>query len=115
MQIVTTAIAKSDTTDVAVIGEDVDLAVLFIAKTPEERDSLLLKPGRGKVKTSIYSTQKMQTLHAFTGCVTTSAAFRKSKLNSIRFHQKHLDIQKAVDVFYRPSATHTEVSEDEVS
>ena len=65
-------------------GAGVDLAVLLMAKTPADRDILFVKPGRGKVKTNVYSTQEMQQpglknilfLHAFTGCDTTSGAFR---------------------------------------
>ena len=93
--IVNTTIEKSNSTLVAVIGEDVDLAVLLMVKTPTNRDILLVKPGRGKVKTSTYSVQEMQHLgmkdilflHTFTGCDTTSAAFRKSKVAFIKIYK----------------------------
>ncbi|KAJ8888221.1 hypothetical protein PR048_007708 [Dryococelus australis] len=46
-----------------------------MAKTPTDRDILLEKPGRGKIKTNVYSTIEMEQLgikyilfpHAFTG------------------------------------------------
>ncbi|KAJ8896028.1 hypothetical protein PR048_001369 [Dryococelus australis] len=87
--IVTTAIDKSkplDKSTVAVIGGDIDLAVLLMAKTPPDQDILLVKPGRGKIKTNVYSTKEMEQLGlndllfllASTGCDTTLAAFRKN-------------------------------------
>src|SRR5688572_11493360 len=119
MLIVTTAIEKSETTTVAVIGEDVELAVLLMAKTPADPDILLVKPGRGKVQTNVYSTQQMQQLglkdilflHAFTGCDTISAAFRKSKVGFIRLYQKHPDIRKAAEFFSSPFSSQAGVGE----
>lgn len=117
--IVSTAIQKSmgKTSNVAVIGEDIDLAVILIANTPPDRNILFMKPGRGKVETNVYSTHQMQQLglkemlflHAFTGCDSTSATFRRSKQGFIKLYQKHPEIRKAAEVFHNPSSLHAEV------
>lgn len=78
---------------------------------------LFVKPGRGKVETNVYSTKQMQTLglkdilflHAFTGCDTTSAAFRKSKIGFVKNYQKYPDIREAAAVFSDPTSSHDEV------
>lgn len=117
VDIVKTAINRSQNSSVAVIGEDVDLAVLLVAKTPTDRDILLVKPGRGKVKTIVYSSQQLQQelkmkdnahllfLHAFTGCDSTSAAYRKSKVGFVKMYQKSKIIQRAADVFASGSSS----------
>lgn len=117
--IVDTAVELSHTTAVAVIGEDVDLIVLLMAKTPGDQDIIFVKPGRGNIKPSLFSTQELQTqglrdilfLHAFTGCDTTSAAFRKSKLGFIKLYLKSPDVQGAAAVFSAPSSTKDDIEE----
>lgn len=119
--IVNTAIEQlmGGASNVAVIGEDVDLAVLLLAKTPPESNILFIKPGRGKVQTNIYSIQQMQQLgleeimflHAFTGCDSTSAAFRKSKLALIKLYKKCPEIRRAAKVFHNCSSPHADVEE----
>ncbi|KAJ8880907.1 hypothetical protein PR048_017380 [Dryococelus australis] len=90
--IVRTAIEQSmeGTTKVAVIGEDMDLSVLLTAKTPADHNILLVKPDRGKVETNMQQNglNEILFLHAFTGCDTTSAAFRRSKLGFTKLYKK---------------------------
>lgn len=115
--IVKTAVEQSSYSSVAVVGEDVDLAVLLIAFTPPTQDIMLLKPGRGKTKTMVLSTQEMQRqgfehilfLHSFTGCDTTSATFRRSKVGFSKLYLKSEIIKEAAVIFYGPSSTYSEV------
>lgn len=117
--IIKTAIEQSTYSSVTVVGEDVDLAVLLIASTPPTKDILLLKPGRGKTKTIVLSSQKMQQsgfehilfLHSFTGCDTTSSTLRKSKVGFSKLYLKSEIVKKAAVAFYNPSSTHAEVEE----
>lgn len=117
--IVDTAIEISDTSSVAVIGEDVDLILLLIDKTPDGRDIVFQKPGRGKTETRIFSIQDLQQLklddllflHAFTGCDTTSSPFRKSKLFFFKLYEKSPEVQNAAKVFSSPSSSQAEVEE----
>ncbi|KAJ8889207.1 hypothetical protein PR048_008705 [Dryococelus australis] len=106
--IVTTAIDKSKPLEkftVVVIGEDVYLAVLLMAKTPLDRDILLVKPGQGKIKTNVYSTKEMEQLglkdilflHAFTDCDINLPAFRKGKVGFIQLYQENRDIHKVAE------------------
>ncbi|KAJ8890802.1 hypothetical protein PR048_010311 [Dryococelus australis] len=48
-----------DKSTFAVTGGDVDLAVLLMAKTPPDRRILLVKPGRGNIRTNVYSTKEI--------------------------------------------------------
>ena len=92
MLIVDTAINLSETNLAADIGEDVDLLVLLLGKTPTNRDILLVKPGRGRTETTVFSSQELQQLglkdilflHAFSGCDTTSSVFSKSKVGFLK-------------------------------
>lgn len=119
LMVVATAIEKSRDSAAVVIGEDIDLAVLLIARTLSDQDIILVKPNRGKVPTTLYSTQELQAkglnsilfLHAFTGCDTTSAAFRKSKIGLCKLYLKSREIQEAAKVFYHPSSTPEQIQE----
>ena len=83
----------SDSDSVAVLGEDVDLLVLLTAPTPTDQNIFFYKPGRGKIETQVISSNRQQQkglkdvilfAHAFTGCYTTSASFRKGKVASCK-------------------------------
>ncbi|KAJ8933618.1 hypothetical protein NQ314_013908 [Rhamnusium bicolor] len=111
--IVRTALMKSFTCDkVAIVGEDVDLLVLLMAVTPAEQNILLVKPSHGKVARKVYSSQQLQTLgmkdsillvHAFSGCDTTSAAYRKGKLSCFKLFKKQAVLQGIADIFNSPN------------
>ncbi|KAL4131496.1 hypothetical protein QTP88_008799 [Uroleucon formosanum] len=115
--IVKTAVEQSTHDSVAVVIEDVDLAVLLIASTPPTRDIIMLKPGRGEAKTMALSIQEMQNrgveyilfLHSFTGCDTTSATFRRSKVGFLKLYLESEIIKQAAMTFYNPSSTYDQV------
>ena len=101
---------------VAVIGEDVDLVVLLVALSPPDRNIYFLKPGRGKVEAKIFSTKQLQELpfsqsilflHAFSGCDTTSAIYKKkSKATMVTQFKKNPDQMKEIaETFYNRSST----------
>ena len=85
--IVDTAVEMSETTAVGIVGEDVDLIVLFMAKADAHKYIIFIKPGRGKTNDSLFSSQELQQqgfkdvlfLHAFTGCDTTLPHFEKAR------------------------------------
>ncbi|KAF0748921.1 Uncharacterized protein FWK35_00020834, partial [Aphis craccivora] len=87
--IIKTAIEEAQTKNTIIVGEDVDLLVIFISRTTSREKVYFLKPGKGKVETKIYSPDCMDHynngrdiilfLHAVTGCDTTSTFFNKGK------------------------------------
>lgn len=87
--IINTAISISSTFDsVIVVGEDVDLLILFTALS-KRSNVYILKPGKGKNCQRIYSkdsiidktdADNILFLHAFSGCDTTSALFNYGKI-----------------------------------
>ncbi|GBM60035.1 hypothetical protein AVEN_147598-1 [Araneus ventricosus] len=108
---------------VAIIGEDIDLIVILIALAPAESDIYFTKPGMGTVEAKIISTRKLQKelsfsqtillLHAFSGCDTTSAIYRKSKASTVNLFKNQLSQMKNIaDIFYNPSSTSVAISQD---
>ncbi|GBO14905.1 hypothetical protein AVEN_3296-1 [Araneus ventricosus] len=96
--------------------EDVDLTMILIALAPAESDIYFMKSGKGKVEAKIFSTRKLQKelsfaqtillLHAFSGCDTTSAIYRKSKARTVNLFKNQLSQMKNIaDIFYNPSST----------
>lgn len=55
--------------------------------------------------------QHLPFLHSFTGCDTTSATLRRSKVGFSKLYLKSDIIKKAAVIFYNPSSTHSEVEE----
>ncbi|KAG5893116.1 hypothetical protein JTB14_019319 [Gonioctena quinquepunctata] len=110
-KVISAAIEKSDSSPVTVVGEDV--AVRFLAKTHPQRDIFLVKPGKVEVCTATYPSQEMHQLglehllfmHDFTSCGTTSAAFRRSRVNFAKLYKKDRSIEEATEVFTSPSST----------
>lgn len=121
--IAATAINKSlDGGNIVIIGEDIDLLVLLTALAPIQQDILFVKPSHGKTETRIYSSKDSQKLglknnilfiHAFSGCDTVSAAFRKGKLNFHRFFKKQAHLQNIADVFNSLTSSPEEVAKAE--
>lgn len=76
--IIETTLEQSNTNKTIVIGKDVDLLIIFIARTPTDRMIYFLKPGKAQTETKIYSSQSLTLylkcqahilfLHAITGC-----------------------------------------------
>ncbi|GBN81406.1 hypothetical protein AVEN_107699-1 [Araneus ventricosus] len=107
---------------VAIIGEDVDLIMILISLKPAESDIYFMKPGKGKVEAKIFSTRKLQKelsfaqtillLHAFSGCDTASAIYRKSKASTVNLYKNQLSQMKNnADIFYNPSSTSDAISQ----
>ncbi|KAF2898426.1 hypothetical protein ILUMI_07751 [Ignelater luminosus] len=79
----TTILYATTNPSVIIVKKNVDVMVLMVALTPEDKDTYLLKPGKGKNKNVIYSsaaeqkrhssiTNHLLFLHAANGCDTTS-------------------------------------------
>jgi hypothetical protein len=90
--IVQTAIDKSMSHKVIIVGEDIDLLVLMTALGHSNGNIFFLKPGRGKTQDVIYGTTSylhdtkgLLLSHALSGCDTTSAIFGQEKLKSATF------------------------------
>ena len=106
---------------VIIIGEDVDLVVLLIALASAENDIYFLKPGKGNVEAKLFSTRKLKELpfsevilflHAFSGCDTTSAIYKKSKAIMVNLFKKQSRlIRDIASIFYSSSSTQNEISQ----
>ncbi|KAL4105063.1 hypothetical protein QTP88_020338 [Uroleucon formosanum] len=108
--IIETAIEEAYTRKTVVVGEDVDLLVILIARTPSQKHIFFLKPGKGNVDTKIYSStnsmdhynfgrEHILFLHAVTGCDTTSTFFNKGKVKVLKLLENRPDLQSAAAVF----------------
>ncbi|KAG5872315.1 hypothetical protein JTB14_018312 [Gonioctena quinquepunctata] len=74
---------------VAIFGEDLYLIVLLIGLAPLSINMYTMRPGRGKVKTKLFSLRKLQhfpfskttlLLQSFSGCITISAIYGESEV-----------------------------------
>lgn len=120
--IVRCALEKATTHQtVLIIGEDVDLIVLLIALASPENNIYFLKPGKGNVEAKLFSVLKLKELpfsetilllHAFSGCDTTSAIYKKSKATMLSLFKKQSSlIRDIANIFYNPSSTQHAVSQ----
>ncbi|KMQ87542.1 hypothetical protein RF55_13146 [Lasius niger] len=118
--IIETALKQACRNTTVVVGEDVDLLVILIARTPIDKEIFFLKPGKGKVERKIYSSRSFDEhksskdhilfLHAFSGCDTTSALFNKGKTAALKLLEKRQDLQVAAQVFNRIDASRESIS-----
>lgn len=108
--IIETAIEEAYTRKTVVVGEDVDLLVILIARTSSQKHIFFFKPGKGNVDTKIYSStnsmdhynfgrEHILFLHAVTGCDTTSTFFNKGKVKVLKLLENRPDLQSAAAVF----------------
>lgn len=110
--IVETAIEKSINNTTIIVGEDIDLLILLIARTQilDQPTSIFFKkPGKNNVETKIYSTESLNKyphckknilfLHAMTGCDTTSTLFGKGKIKVMKMFEKRSDLHNSVEIF----------------
>jgi len=115
--IVETAIERASSGEkVIIVGEDVDLLVLLVARTPSSCSSVLfMESGKGNTATRVYDDihhipenipnikNRILLAHSVSGCDTTSAVYRKGKLASYRiFEKKQLD--EIVNIFNDPES-----------
>lgn len=110
--IVKTALELYDKPPV-IVAEDVDILVLITAHTPSNKKIYLLKPTRGTMSASLFSSdnsfrkykfckENILFLHALTGCDTTSCFYgkgKKSVFNSIEKKSINSDLKEAIDEF----------------
>lgn len=103
-------------TKVVVIGEDVDLIILFLTLTPDDLQIIFKKPGKGSTETRTYSIQHLRQqfkvklpyflfVHAIGGCDITSAIFQQGKIKHFKTLQVHPEIHNLLLVFNNESAT----------
>lgn len=96
--------------NIAVVSEDVDVLVLLTALSPPDREIYFRKPSKGKILQRAYSSKSLEKilpkckehilfLHAFTGCDTTSAFFKRGKNVFAKNFEKRTDLQNAATVF----------------
>lgn len=113
-------IAKTNKNATVIVGEDVDLLVIMVARTPADLEIFFRKRGKGKVEQNIYSSTSLKRkykehilfLHAFSGCDGTSAIFRKGKSAAIKLIQKRPDLKDAVQIFNQSNASHALITEN---
>lgn len=107
---------------VSIVGEDIDLLVLLLHHTPADINILFVKPGKAKSETLYYSTKSLQTsspnlkdcvllLHAFSGCDTTSAFFRKGKVSSFKLLMKNTKLKEIASIFMGVNTSKDEIGQ----
>lgn len=121
--IVNTAIEVAKSGELtAVVGDDIDLLVLLTALTPPETEIFFLKPGRGRIPTTLYSSHSLNNnavlkdhilfLHAFSGCDSTSALFGKGKMSLSKIFKKEEERNiQAASTFKSEEASQLSISE----
>ena len=101
----------------AVVGEDVDLLILITALASDEGQPILfVKPGKSKADQKIFSSKVNENfkatalfLHAFTGCDTTSALYRKGKKTSWETLSNAPELHEIVNIFHAEHSTKNEI------
>lgn len=58
--IIETALEQFNTNKTIVVGEDVDLLLILIARTPTDRMIYFLKPGKAQTETKMYSSHSFE-------------------------------------------------------
>ena len=97
--------------NVAVVSEDIDVLVILTALCPSNKEIYFIKPSKQNVLQKIYSSKSLYNkfpncqpyilfLHAFTGCDTTSAFFKRGKKNFAKILDNQETIQTAAATFY---------------
>ncbi|XP_030762544.1 uncharacterized protein LOC115887293 [Sitophilus oryzae] len=120
--IVTTAVAISDNLPegtVAVVSEDTDIRVLLIHYC--HKRLFMIPPGKVSKPNKIIDISALQqklgdlknvilSVHAISGCDTTSAVFNKGKINLVNTVQKK-KLFELLKEFYNPEATKEKLEE----
>lgn len=108
---------------VIIVGEDIDLLVLLTAQEQQTAfcNIFLLKPGKGSQDNLMYSPshcklsdiakKNILLLHAFSGCDSTSAFFRKGKKTFVKTFEKNSSLQRTAAVFIDPNATPNQIAD----
>ncbi|KAJ8678150.1 hypothetical protein QAD02_013937 [Eretmocerus hayati] len=105
---------QESNTPVVIVGNDVDLVVLSIARAEEE--IYFLKKSSGREPEVLYSTSKNKALksyvlfaHAFAGCDTTSALFKIGKTQIMKLLANNMELREASRVYYQPNQNQSEL------
>ncbi|KAF2900916.1 hypothetical protein ILUMI_05270 [Ignelater luminosus] len=118
-----TAISYATTNpSVIIVGEDVDVMVLIVALTPEDKDIYLLKPEKGENKNVINSSAAEQKrhssiknhllfLHATSGCDTTSSFMNKRKKTFFKLLKNNPTVSKKMKIFNSEDVTEEKIAE----
>lgn len=120
--IVSTAVkqlTKNSEEMVVVVGNDTDLLVLILMRTPTDKNIFYFKPGRGNVNNQTFSSSEIQKeypgiqnyiefIHAFSGCDTTSAIHNHEKMVVWKAFQKSSNQQVAA-TFMNENSTRDEI------
>lgn len=107
---------QSSNRPVAIVGNDVDLLILLIGLAGNTDDILFRKVTSGEKKYVSYSTSYDRHLqpfilfaHAFAGCDTTSAMYKKGKKTAVSILKKNEHLQEVIKIFYQPDKTIDEI------
>jgi len=104
------------------VGEDIDLLVLVTTLSPSSCTNIyFLKPGKLKLDHLCYSANNLKYskhvkdnilfLHAFSGCDTTSAFFRKGKIQFVKLLDKKNELQDIVSIFLDDNANANDIDD----
>lgn len=108
-----------------IVAQDTDIVVLTIALTSKNQTIYLLKPGKSGQEKELYSSRSLDNrnfirdhilfLHAFTGCDTVSAIYRRTKNKIIEKIEtktaKDEKLREAVSLFTAPNLSQEKVIE----
>ena len=119
--IVQTALSLTNSKAV-IVSEDIDVLVILAALCPHDKEVYFLKPGRGKIERSIYSSTVMLKsypnsknfilfLHALSGCDTTSAFFNHGKNTFVKKFETNEELQAMAQIFYNKNSCIDELFE----
>lgn len=122
--IVKTALSLTNSKTV-IVSEDIDVLVILAVLRSHDKEVYFLKPGRGKIERSIYSSTVMLKsypnsknfilfLHAFSGCDTTSAFFNHGKNTFVKKFETNETLQAMAQIFYNKNSCIDELFEADV-
>ena len=98
-----------------VVGTDVDLLILLVQLGQLHTKLFFFKMGSGKEDSKVYQIATitsnlgqlcsyMLLLHAFSGCDTTSAAYRQGKKKTFRLQRNNVYLQQCAALFNAPDS-----------
>ena len=119
-----TALEKASENDeecVAVVSRDTDVLIILIARLDDRRNIVLIQPQPGKADRT-YDLYKISgelgplcevllVLHAFTGCDTTSAPFRKGKKKLSSSARESRGVRRSLHIFSQSDPDYAAVAQ----
>ncbi|GBN93401.1 hypothetical protein AVEN_248619-1 [Araneus ventricosus] len=119
--IVETAVSvKSQYEYIFVVGENIDFLVLLTGLAPMKENLYFRKCGKGRTPDVLYSTKSFKykfsrmilSVHAFSGCNTTSALFGHGKTKFCSLLEKNRHLEEKIQVFFNSEATIDQVAKE---